>query len=309
MPYGIVDYLLRARESACFYLAAELGFDCLDLAVDRIGDPTRLLFDPQRQGEIANLAKSTGVTVAAVYAIHFLRENLVAPEERTRRPAVLALRGLAEQVNKIGITTVVLPLLAASQVKGDAEAIAFQVLEQNGVWSDLENVQFALKTDLSAAELLPYLDQVGCGSLGVCFDRHRAGRGDPVREETDVSAGQDLSPFISKTACEPGQPHTFGVGGNSWEPILRGCQLGTSGPLVLETPAGHLRSTRLEVILSFADSERADLLFPRGMGFQNGIGRKTSWINKSLTRPGCDHFPSARPYAALTPLYFFSASE
>lgn len=240
MPYGIVDYLLRARESACFYLAAELGFDCLDLAVDRIGDPTRLLFDPHRPREIQQLVTTTGVSVSALYAIHFLRENLVHAEERQRRPAVLALRGLAEHASALSIPTIVVPLLGASRIEGDAESIAFQqVLEQIASWSDLENVRFALKTDLPIGELLPYVDRVGSGSLGVCFDPAIA-RGvgnDPVRELA-LLRGRILHVHL-KDRARSGPAASLGAGELPWEPILEAlAESGYRGPLVLETPAG-----------------------------------------------------------------------
>lgn len=240
MRIGIVDYLLRTRESACFYLAAELGFDCLDLSVERIGDPTKALFAPEKSGHLAELAKVSGVGISALVANHFLSENLLASDERRRRATWLLLKDLIQRAVAIGVPTVVLPLLGASDVGSDAETMALLALiEQINAWRDMENVRIALKSALPAEEVLLYLDRARPGMLGVCFDpsMSRAMGLDPVRE-VELLAGRILHAHF-KDRSSAGPAVSLGSGDVNLKGVCAALsRTGYQGPIVLDTPAG-----------------------------------------------------------------------
>lgn len=170
MEIGIVDYVLRGRETACFFAAQELGFDFLELSAESIGDPGRLLFDPTRRGELDDLRRATGVPVKALYATHFIHESLVA-DEKTRWPALLALRDLAERAQEHKIPLVVVPFFGASGMRTPSELAAFEaVLSQMASWDDLSSVHFALKTFLEPDQIASFVDRVGSNRMGICFD-------------------------------------------------------------------------------------------------------------------------------------------
>lgn len=255
MRVGIVDYLLRARESACFYLAAELGFDSLDLAVERIGDPTRLLFMPDRQKQLLELVQASGVSISSLVATHFLNENLLAAEERRRRPAWLALHDLTLRAVALNVPTVVVPLLGASDVTSDTETMALLALvEHLSAWRDLGGVRLALKTALPAEELIVYLERAKSTAIGVCFDPSitTAMGLDPVRE-LRLLAGRVFHVHL-KDRSPTGPAVALGSGALDLQSISETlAEIGYSGPLVLDTPAGS----------SPVESARSNLVYCR----------------------------------------------
>lgn len=171
MQWGVVDYVLRGREATCFHLAEQLGLSAVELAEERVGDPQRLLFDPDRKDDLGRLSEETGVVASSVYALSFLRDSLVRGTEPDRRPALLALRLLAERAAQRGVGVVVLPLLGASSVETDAEATALtDLVARLSGWNDLPNVRFALKSLLPARELLGLLDSAARDRVGVSLD-------------------------------------------------------------------------------------------------------------------------------------------
>jgi sugar phosphate isomerase/epimerase len=241
MEIGIVDYLLRVREEACFYMVQELGFDCLELSVDHVGDPARLLFSPDHARDLQALSRATDIPVRSVYATHFIRENLVHPDEHARKPAVLALQSLAEQVGKHGIRTIVLPLYGASDLNGDAEAIALQqVLDLASTWGALNEVRFALKTSLEPRRLLGIIDRYDAQWIGVCYD---PANGTPLGQNPpdDIRLLRERILHIHlKDRQQSGNCAALGQGNCDLKGFVRALKdIDYAGPIILETPSGR----------------------------------------------------------------------
>ena len=241
MRFGIIDYLLRVKEDACFYLAQELGFDCLELSVDHIGDPSRLLFAPDGIDDLKALGAATGVRVESVYATHFLRENLVDANEDARQPALLALRALTERVAEHGIDTIVVPLFGASEVRGDAEAIALQsVLDNAGQWGALHGVRFALHTTMPAEQLAAFVTRWDDERLGICFDPGFGASLDRAVGEDVRRLGDRIIHVHLKDRVGNGDPTTLGQGDCDLAGFTEAISaIGYAGPIVLETPSGR----------------------------------------------------------------------
>lgn len=240
MEIGIVDYLLRLKEEACFYMAQGLGFDCLELSIDQIGDPNRLMFDPNRCDELIELWDATGVRISSVYATHFVRENIVHPDEQQRQPAVLALQSLAERSAKLGIGVIVLPLFGASELFGDHEMIALQqVLGHAASWGSVHKVRFALKTTMPCKQLAALIDRYQTQWIGVCYDPANSqtlGR-DPI-DDLKTLAGRIIHVHL-KDRTLGGTTAGIGKGSIDIGRFFEGLkQINYRGPIVLETPAG-----------------------------------------------------------------------
>jgi sugar phosphate isomerase/epimerase len=171
MRIGIVDYLLRARDTMIPHLARELGFDSFELAIDRFGDPTRLLFDPERPDDLHYLCRASGVTVGSLWAIQFLHQNLLDRDPVRRRPTGLVVKGLLERAPSVGASVVVLPLLGASEILGDDELTALtELLPIWARWAEGMDVAVALKTTLYSEQILRLIEDLPTPHLGLSFD-------------------------------------------------------------------------------------------------------------------------------------------
>lgn len=239
MDIGIVDYLLRVREEACFYMAQELGFDCLELSVDQLGDPTRLLFDQQRPNDLEDFIRTTGVRVASLYATQFYKESLLRPDDLRQRPPLDALHELAQHASRLRIPTIVLPLFGASEVRTDADREALEaLLEQAAGWGPIHKVRFAVKCTMAVETMVPLVQRFNSPWVGVCFDpaNSAALRRDPVRDVHLLGPNILHVHLKDRTAAGDGSP--LGGGILDTPAVLAAlAALGYAGPIILETPS------------------------------------------------------------------------
>lgn len=253
MEIGIIDYLLRLKEEACFYMAQGLGFDCLEFSVDAIGDPSRLLFDPERSNELVDLWEATGVRVSSVCATHYIRESLLAPEDAHRQPAVLAFQSLIERVGRLGISTVVLPLYGASELKEERDlGILRVVLQKASEWAAMHQVRIALKSSLPADQLVGLIDHLQSGWIGVCYDpANSLPMQRNIREEIR-SLGSRIFHVHFKDRLRTGAAARLGEGDVDLGDVLKALrEIGYRGPLILETPAGKSAIDAAKINLSY----------------------------------------------------------
>ena len=129
MQIGIVDYLLRVREEACFYMAAQLGFECLELSVDEVVNPAELLFSSMRG--IDELTRSSGIPVRSIYGTYFLTHDLFCSDEKQRQSGLAALRSMIKTALHYKIPTVVVPMFGASYRDDNADRVPFDLIFAN----------------------------------------------------------------------------------------------------------------------------------------------------------------------------------
>lgn len=240
MRIGIVDYLLRTGDSMLQHLAREIGFDSIELSVDRLGDPDRLLFDPHRPDDFLNLARTTGVAVDSLAGSQFLTDNLLDPDPARRRSHSLIARGLAERASQVGVPIVLVPLLGASDIVGANEETAFEfLLPLLAQWGDTFGVTFALKTTLHGFVMRRLLDEVCSDRVGLSFDPGlmvALGR-DPILEWVDVAPLVCHVHLTDRTLEGISRP--LGDGDVPLEQFLQGVlTFGYAGPIILSTPTG-----------------------------------------------------------------------
>jgi sugar phosphate isomerase/epimerase len=239
MRVGIVDCLLRVREDAAFYLARELGFDTLELTVDRIGDPGRLLFDPELPDEVRHLGDDSGVRAESVHVLQFLDEELFPDDDDLRLTTVAGLRELFDAMSRAGIGLAVLPCFGQSDPAGRSDSSAVSLmLDHLASIATAFGVEVALKTMLDPKDLERMLSRYRPAPLGVCFD--------PANE---IAAGRDplaairiLGPRIRhvhlKNRTAEGDPADLDAGILDVAAMLGSLRdLGYDGRLVLEVPA------------------------------------------------------------------------
>lgn len=239
MQIGIVDYLLRVREEACFYMAAQLGFECLELSAEEVTKPTELLFSSIRG--IDELTRSSGIPVRSIYGTYFLTHDLFCSDDRQRQIGLAALRCMVRTAAHYKIPTVVVPMFGASYRDDDSDRVPFDLIFANVLsWDEMANVRLALKTTIRPARLIELMDRHAAGKLGVCFDPANCG---PLHrnvcEEVRKLAGRIFSVHLKDRTIR-GESIGLGQGTLNLPEFLATLQdVGYAGPVILETPAGR----------------------------------------------------------------------
>lgn len=239
MQIGIVDYLLRVREEACFYMAAQLGFECLELSVDEVKDPSKLLFGNIRN--ISELSRSSGIEVRSLYATYFLNYDLFSSDEKQRQHSLAALRCMMKTAAHYKIPTVVVPMFGASYRDDDSDRVAFDLIFANVLsWDEANSVRIALKTTLRPNRLLELVHRHPASKLGVCFDPANCA---PLKRDVNDEVRQLAERIFTihlKDRTLRGESAGLGQGSLNLPTFLKTLQeIGYSGPIILETPAGR----------------------------------------------------------------------
>lgn len=241
MRIGILDYLLRCRDSVLLHTAREVGYDAVELSIDRFGDPSRILFDPERADELIRAIRATGVAISSLFATQFLTQNLLDADPTRRRSTSLIVRGLAETASAVGIEVVVLPLLSASRVAGEAEQVALaELLPLLGKWGENFDISFAIKLSSPGELILPLMEGVAPQRVGFSFDPalYLAIGYDPV-EEWRMIHSRTLHVHLGDRTMD-GIPKALGEGD---VPIRELVKLFVEdefpGPIIVQAPAGE----------------------------------------------------------------------
>jgi sugar phosphate isomerase/epimerase len=240
MRIGIIDYLLRARDTLVPHLARELGFDSVELAIDQFGDPSRLIFDPERSEDFPYLTKAAGINICSISAITFLSQDLLDTDPVRRRPTSLVVKGLLEKACAVGADVVVLPLLGASEVRSDDQLVALtELLPIWTRWAESLDLAIALKTSLYAEQILRMIDDLPVPRIGISFDPAlSAAIGRNPLEEWNKLASRVLHIHLQDRS-RSGLATPLGDGEAPLADIVQAIvRSDYAGTLVLSTPAG-----------------------------------------------------------------------
>lgn len=239
MQIGIVDYLLRVREEACFYMAAQLGFECLELTAEEVANPSELLFSSMRS--IDELTRSSGIPVRSIYGTYFLTHDLFCSDDRQRQSALAALRCMVRTAVHYKIPTVVVPMFGASYRDERSDRVPFDLVFANVLsWEEMSQTRIALKTTIRPDRLKELIDRHPAHQLGVCFDPANCA---PLHRDVAEEV-RKLSPRIFSVHLKDrtlrGESIGLGQGTLHVSSFLQALdEIGYAGPVILETPAGR----------------------------------------------------------------------
>ena len=104
-----------------FSLAAEIGFDCLEWVFESNGWPVNPLLSSTGSIRIAELSMEHGVRVSSVCADYFMDFPFNHPDVSVRQHSAALLRDLMVQSHKVGVKTILIPVLEKAEVKSRAD--------------------------------------------------------------------------------------------------------------------------------------------------------------------------------------------
>ncbi|MFQ6133872.1 MAG: sugar phosphate isomerase/epimerase family protein [Armatimonadota bacterium] len=239
MKIGAMDSVLRQPWSNLCHVAAELGFDGVELGVGPDYAET-MLWSEEGRRELKAAADDAGVPIASVCVHAFWQISFSSDDQAVRDQATRMAREAAAGAAAVGAEVLLFPVTLAEGVSprdGKQRWIegmqgCAQAALDNGVIFALENVGRSFAT--TGPVLAETVDAVGSPGVKAYFDPGNALSlgGDPVPE-----IGQ-LGERIAQVHIKDPGGHLLGEGNLDLPGVIAALKdVGYDGWLVLETPA------------------------------------------------------------------------
>ena len=155
-----------------FALAAELGFDAIELTIEMASWDIHPVLSEAGQKSLLQLSEETGVTLAGLCCDCFMEHPLVAEDETTRGHAIALLHSLIREGAACGLPMIELPMLGPNALSRSPSApeIFARTLEPALALAEKERIDLLLETDLNGGPFSAFLDCAGHPRLGVNYD-------------------------------------------------------------------------------------------------------------------------------------------
>jgi len=231
-PYG------KWREE--FSVAREVGFDCIELIVERAADAPNPLWEPEGIRGLLDASKESGVRAFSITDDRIMGAGLLKSEGPEAAASFDGTVNLIRQMKKIGATRLILPFLEQASLKSDREAFlaAKAHLEKLLPIAEAHGVTLMVEDDLPVPMQRELLSSTG-GKVGVCYDTgNRIWHGfDPAAEILE------LAPLVRhvhvKDKAPDGKNVMLGKGRVDFAAVFSSLKrIGYGGPLILETSRG-----------------------------------------------------------------------
>jgi L-ribulose-5-phosphate 3-epimerase len=226
-----------------FENARSCGFDLIewlfteDAGRDTAENPLSTQSGRQR---ILHLAKESGVQVHTCCAHYFMLHPLFRVSETDRLSSIAILVDLVENSARVGIKTILLPVLETCEIQNEGEKMLLLEALQEPLNLALQcGVRLALEMELPGDEYRAFIQQADHPALGAYYDSGN----NTARCYDIVTAVQDLGPYLFgvhiKDRVRGGSSVLLGQGDTDFAgffPALKAT--GYAGPIILETPLG-----------------------------------------------------------------------
>lgn len=223
-----------------FSLARTCGFDLIEwlATADRL-EENPLWTDAGLQ-EIRERIADTGVGVRSLCADCFLERPFFRVSESARRDSIETLTHLIGQSGKIGVAVVLVPVLEATALRTDDEAmLLLESLHKPLSMAEKVGIVVGLETDRAGSACRALIDRGNSPALGAYYDTGNAAEkgydvGADIRTLSDRLCGVHI-----KDRRRSGPSLALGLGDADFAACFDAMRaVSYDGPLILETPRG-----------------------------------------------------------------------
>jgi sugar phosphate isomerase/epimerase len=220
-----------------FRVAKDVGFDLIELIVERQADAPNPIWDDV--DGLAAAMRETGVRAESLCDDRVMEAGSLAGGGPGAAAAFDGAVKLVRQMAKIGATRLVLPFLEQASLKDDRAAFlaARAHLERLAPVAEEHGVMLMLENDLPTAMLLELVSTTG-GGIGLCYDTgNRAYFGYDPAEILEL--GGLIRHVHIKDRLVGGANVMLGAGKVDFKAVFANLSaIGYGGPLILETSRG-----------------------------------------------------------------------
>lgn len=183
----------------------------------------------------------TGIQLRSVCADYFMAHPFFRVTEQERAQSVAVLTGLVARAATVGVRTILLPVLEASEIRTDLEKVQLlDSLAEPLTLAAAHGIRLGLETELPASEYRDLVEQGNHPALGVYYDT-----GNAAAKGYDIAADiRTLKPFLCgvhiKDRGHGGPSVLLGQGAADFESFFHVlAEVVYTGPLVLQTAFGE----------------------------------------------------------------------
>ncbi|MCL4559713.1 MAG: sugar phosphate isomerase/epimerase [Chloroflexi bacterium] len=223
-----------------FSRARDCGFDALEWLFEEEGWEQNPIWSAEGEGEIRKLVAESDVEVRTCCADYFMPHPFFRVPEDERLHSIDVLEKLITRVARVGIQTILLPVLEVCEIRSAAEEQL--LLESLRKPLDLAaglGVRLGLETELDATHYRRLVDRANHPALGAYYDTgNNAAQGHDIATDAQV-LGEMLVGVHVKDRKRGGPTVLLGQGDADLEGFFRSTkQAGYTGPVILQTAFG-----------------------------------------------------------------------
>ena len=220
-----------------FHRARACGFDTIEWLFEAEGAEQNPIWAETGLERIRRQMEITGIRLHSLCADYFMAYPLFRVSEQERAHNASVLNKLILQAARVGIRTILLPVLEVTNIRTDAEKD--QLIESLCEPLSLaleQGIRLGLETELSAGEYRGLVEQCNHPALGVYYDT-----GNAASKGYDVAADiRALHAFLLgvhiKDRKRGGPSVSLGQGDVNFDAFFRAlAEVGYTGPVTLQT--------------------------------------------------------------------------
>ncbi|MCR4334881.1 MAG: sugar phosphate isomerase/epimerase [Patescibacteria group bacterium] len=167
-----------------FVKAQKLGLYDIDFNFDLERYEENPLWTKKGREEIKNIIKKTGVKVDHITADFFMRSPFFRVDKKTQKENENIFIKLVKYTNEIGVKNIEIPILDNSSIRTDDERKIFIESMSRSLSKIPKNMTISLEADLSPAELLKLIKEIGSSVFKIVYDiGNRVGLGYSPEDE------------------------------------------------------------------------------------------------------------------------------
>ena len=240
MKYGLVAGRLEPAEKDEFQLAAELGFDGLELVFAAQNYQQNPLWTAAGVADLKAKAAAVGVEIPSVCAVYYNERGLAAPEQEVRETGVEVLRQLIDRCADVGMKSILIACFAKGEIKEPTqENYIVEAMRRCAPKAQQRGITLALETTLPARRFRALLARINHPFVRIYYDL-----ANPVIWGENPAEGLEiLADFVVQLHIKDRDADKkvvpLGAGQVDYPAVVKTIRkIGYDGYLVLETLAG-----------------------------------------------------------------------
>lgn len=219
-----------------FYVAADLGLDCIEFILDFNDVEQNPLMSKQGVAEIQKVISETGVKVKTICVDYLMEAPLHSSDVIVADKSTEVLLNILNNAMPLGITDAVIPCVDQSSLNNkDAESQFVSIIKNISTEVAKLDVNLSLETDLAPTPFANLLSKIDRDVVKVNYDiGNSAALGfDPV-EELDAY-GHLISDIHIKDRVRNGGPCVLGTGNANFERFFKKLlEFNYQGPFIMQ---------------------------------------------------------------------------
>jgi L-ribulose-5-phosphate 3-epimerase len=224
-----------------FHRARSCGFDVIEWLFESERYEQNPIWEEAGLERIHHQIATTGVQLHSVCADYFMDHPFFRVSESERTRSVDVLNRLIMQAARLGIETILIPVLEVAEIRTETEkACLLESLSKPLALAQAHNIRLAVETELPAPAYRALIEECNHPALGVYYDTgNAAARGYDIAADIRM-LGSRLYGVQIKDRTLGGPSVLLGRGDANFKTFFHAlAEVGYIGPVVLQTAFGE----------------------------------------------------------------------